>query len=54
MIPEFKNKTLVYILINLFILAVCILLFKFFTNHVDLKEGFVQQEKFILKKDGKL
>ena len=54
MIPEFKNKTLVDILINLFILAVCILLFKFFTNHVDLKEGFTQQEKFILKKDGKI
>ena len=52
MIPEFKNKTLLNILINLFILAVLLLVARFFTNKVILKEGFVQQEKFVLKKDG--
>lgn len=53
MIPEFKNKALLNILINLFILAVLLLVARFFTNKVILKEGFVQQEKFVLKKDGK-
>jgi ubiquinone/menaquinone biosynthesis C-methylase UbiE len=53
MIPEFKNKALLNILINLFILAVLLLVARFFTNTVILKEGFVQQEKFVLKKDGK-
>jgi len=40
MIPEFKNK-------------VCILAFKYFSDKVIMKEGFVQQDKFVLKKDGK-
>lgn len=53
MVPEFKNKALLNILINLFILAVCVLLFKYFNDNVLLKEGFVQNEKFVLKKDGK-
>ena len=53
MFPEFKNKGLLQILINLFILAVCILAFKYFSDKVIMKEGFVQQEKFVLKKDGK-
>jgi ubiquinone/menaquinone biosynthesis C-methylase UbiE len=52
MIPEFKNNRLLRILIHLFILAICILLFKFFTNNVLLTEGFAQKEKFVLKKDG--
>ena len=52
MIPEFKNSTLLRILINLFILAVCVLLFNFFTNNALLKEGFTQREKFVLRKDG--
>jgi ubiquinone/menaquinone biosynthesis C-methylase UbiE len=52
MFPEFKNKGLLQILINLFILAVCILVFKYFSDKVVAKEGFVQQEKFVLKKDG--
>lgn len=51
-IPEFKNKGLLHILINLFILAVFVLIFKYFSDNVILKEGFVQLEKFILKKDG--
>jgi len=51
-IPEFKNKRLLQILVNLFILAVCILVFKFFSDKVIMKEGFVQLEKFVLKKDG--
>lgn len=51
-IPEFKNKRLLQILVNLFILAVCILVFKFFSDKVIKKEGFVQLEKFVLKKDG--
>jgi len=53
MIPEFKNKGLLQILINLFILAVCILTFKYFSDKAIMKEGFVQQERFVLKKDGK-
>ena len=53
MIPEFKNKGLLQILINLFILAVCILTFKYFSDKAIMKEGFVQQDKFVLKKDGK-
>lgn len=52
MIPEFKNKALLNILVNLFILAVGILLFRLFTDNVISKEGFVQKEKFVLKKDG--
>ena len=52
MIPEFKNKGLLHILINLFILAVFVLIFKYFSDNVISKEGFVQQEKFLLKKDG--
>ena len=51
-IPEFKNKGLLHILINLFILAVFVLIFKYFSDNVISKEGFVQQEKFLLKKDG--
>ena len=51
-IPEFKNKVLLKILINLFILAVFVLIFKYFSDNVISKEGFVQQEKFLLKKDG--
>ena len=51
-IPEFKNKGLLRILVNLFILAVCVLAFKYFSDNVIMKEGFVQQEKFVLKKDG--
>ena len=50
-IPEFKNKGLLHILINLFILAVFVLIFKYFSDNVISKEGFVQQEKFLLKKD---
>jgi len=53
MIPEFKNKGLLQLLVNLFILAVCILVFKYFSDKVIMKEGFVQLEKFVLKKDGK-
>jgi ubiquinone/menaquinone biosynthesis C-methylase UbiE len=52
MIPEFKNKALLRILVNLFILAVLLLVFKYFSDNVILKEGFVQQEKFVLKRDG--
>jgi len=52
MFPEFNNKGLLQILINLFILAVCILVFKHFSDKVIAKEGFVQHEKFVLKKDG--
>jgi len=52
MIPEFKNKALVRILFHLFILAVLLLAFKYFNDNVLLKEGFVQKEKFVLKKDG--
>jgi len=51
-IPEFKNKGLLHILINLFILAVFVLIFKYFSDNVISKEGFVQLEKFLLKKDG--
>jgi len=51
-IPEFKNKGLLHILINLFILAVFVLIFKYFSDNVISKEGFVQLEKFVLKKDG--
>ncbi len=50
-IPEFKNKGLLHILINLFILAVFVLIFKYFSDNVISKEGFVQLEKFLLKKD---
>lgn len=52
MIPEFKNKGLLHILINLFILAIFVLIFNYFSNNVISKEGFVQLEKFVLKKDG--
>jgi ubiquinone/menaquinone biosynthesis C-methylase UbiE len=52
MIPEFKNKVLLQILINLFILAVLILIVRYFNDTVVLTEGFVQKEKFVLKKDG--
>lgn len=52
MIPEFKNKALLNILVNLFILAVGFLLFRLFADNVISKEGFVQKEKFVLKKDG--
>ena len=52
MIPEFKNKTLLRILVNLFILAVLFLVFKYFSDTVISTEGFTQQEKFVLKKDG--
>ena len=51
-IPEFKNKGLLHILINLFILAVFVLIFNYFSDNVISKEGFVQLEKFVLKKDG--
>jgi ubiquinone/menaquinone biosynthesis C-methylase UbiE len=51
MIPEFNNKGLLRILINLFILAICVLLFKYFSENVIQKEGFSQKEKFSLKKD---
>jgi ubiquinone/menaquinone biosynthesis C-methylase UbiE len=53
MIPEFKNKGLLHILINLFILAVLMLIVRYFNDTVVLTEGFVQKEKFVLKKDGK-
>lgn len=53
MIPEFKNKVLLQILINLFILAVLMLIVRYFNDTVVLTEGFVQKEKFVLKKDGK-
>jgi ubiquinone/menaquinone biosynthesis C-methylase UbiE len=52
MIPEFKNKVLLQILINLFILAVLMLIVRYFNDTVVLTEGFVQKEKFVLKKDG--
>ena len=52
MIPEFKNKALLQILVNLFILAVLFLVFKYFSNNVIAREGFTQQEKFVLKRDG--
>ena len=52
MIPEFKNKVLLQILINLFILAVLLLIVRYFNDTVVLTEGFVQKEKFVLKKDG--
>lgn len=52
MIPEFKNKVLLQILTNLLILAVFILIFKYFSDNVVSKEGFVQKEKFVLRKDG--
>ncbi len=51
MVPDFKNKLLLNILINLFILAIIILLFRFFTNNIIAKEGFSQKEKFILKRN---
>lgn len=51
-IPEFKNKGLLHILINLFILAIFVLIFNYFSDNVISKEGFVQLEKFVLKKDG--
>ena len=51
MVPDFKNKLLLNILINLFILAIILLLFRFFTNNIIAKEGFSQKEKFILKRN---
>jgi len=52
MIPEFKNKSLLRVLVNLFILAVLFLVFKCFSDTVISTEGFTQQEKFVLKRDG--
>ena len=54
MIPEFKNKTLLRILINLFIIAVGLLLFRLFTENVVSKEGFSQLERFVVKKDAQI
>ena len=48
-IPEFKNKTIVTIMVNLVILAVFLLAFKHIWNKVKRTEGFTQNEPFILK-----
>lgn len=48
-IPEFKNKTITSILINLVYLAVFVLVSKLIYTSVYVAEGFTQNEPFILK-----
>ncbi len=48
-IPEFKNKTMASIMVNIVLLAVFVLASKFIWNTVKIHEGFTQNEPFILK-----
>jgi SAM-dependent methyltransferase len=48
-IPEFKNKTIASMMVNLFFLAVFVLVSKSIWNTVKRHEGFTQNEPFILK-----
>jgi SAM-dependent methyltransferase len=48
-IPEFKNKTIASIMVNLVLLAVFVLVSKLIWTSVKKHEGFTQNEPFILK-----
>ena len=48
-IPEFKNKTMASIMVNIVLLAVFVLASKYIWNTVKKHEGFTQNEPFILK-----
>jgi SAM-dependent methyltransferase len=48
-IPEFKNKTIASIMVNLVLLAVFVLASKLIWTSVKKHEGFTQNEPFILK-----
>lgn len=48
-IPEFKNKTIASIMVNIVLLAVFVLASKLIWTNVKKHEGFTQNEPFILK-----
>lgn len=48
-IPEFKNKAMASVMVNLVILAVFVLASKFIWKSINKHEGFTQNEPFILK-----
>ncbi len=48
-IPEFKNKTIASIMVNIVLLAVFVLASKFIWTNVKKHEGFTQNEPFVLK-----